>query len=449
MYRILVVDDEQHIRWVISRALKKDGYEVLEAENGEDCLKGLEKFCPHLVILDLKMPGMDGMELLERAKKSNKDLPVLMITAHGTIETAIQAMKAGAYDYITKPFDIDQLKLQVARALNMSSLVNEVKYLRDQLDSSFPDIMPCTENPKMLQIYNMVDKVADTEAGILLTGESGTGKEVIARLIHSKSSRRQKPFVSVNCAALPESLLESELFGYEKGAFTGAVARKPGRFEQAEGGTLLLDEIGELAPSMQAKLLRAIQDKAFERLGGTATLRVDVRLIAATNENLQRAIEKGNFREDLFYRLNVININIPPLRERKEDIPHLVKQFVAKYHQGSKRIEVAPETYEALLGYDWPGNIRELENCIERALIICDRSLILPEHLPFVVNSTAGAQRGAALHFPDEGIDLEQTEKQLIRIALQKSGGNQTRAAKLLGITRSALIYRMKKYGID
>jgi two-component system NtrC family response regulator len=306
-----------------------------------------------------------------------------------------------------------------------------------------------SDNPKMQEIYNMVDKVADTDASVLITGESGTGKEIIARLIHNKSNRKRKPFVSVNCAALPESLAESELFGHEKGAFTGAVARKPGKFEQADGGTLFLDEIGELDPAMQAKLLRAIQEKAFERIGGTITIRVDVRIIAATNKNIQLAIQKGSFREDLYYRLNVVHLEIPPLRERKEDIPQLVEQFISKYNRKNKRISVSPRTVEALLSYDWPGNIRELENCIERALIVCDGNEILPEHLPFSEVLTGGKYGSCIVYFPDEGIDLEKTEKELITLALKKSNNNQTKAARLLNITRSALIYRMKKYGLE
>ncbi|MBA1334200.1 MAG: two component, sigma54 specific, transcriptional regulator, Fis family [Firmicutes bacterium] len=449
MHRVLVVDDERHIRWVISRALKAEDLEVVEFENGTDFLENLEKHRPDLVILDLKMPGIDGLEVLRRVKERQRDLPVIMITAHGTIETAIEAMKMGAHDYITKPFDIDELKIQVSRALNMSNLVHEVKYLRDQLESSFSDIELYTKNLKMREIYDMVDRVADTEAGVLITGESGTGKEIIARMIHHKSSRRRKPFISVNCAAIPANLVESEFFGHEKGAFTGAVARKPGKFEQADGGTLFLDEIGELDPSMQAKLLRVIQEKSFERIGGTITIKVDVRIIAATNKNLQMAIENGSFREDLFYRLNVIHIDIPPLRERKEDIPRLVEQFAAKYKRKSSRIEVPPKTMEVLMSHNWPGNIRELENCIERATIVCDGDEILPEHLPFSNTAKAQEHKSSIVNFPDEGVDLEQIEQELIRTALEKSKGNQTRAAKLLNITRSALIYRMQKYGID
>lgn len=449
MHRVLVVDDERHIRWVVSRALKTEELEVIEFENGTDFLENMERHRPDLVILDLKMPGIDGLEVLQRVKERQKDLPVIMITAHGTIETAIEAMKMGAHDYITKPFDIDELKIQVSRALNMSNLVHEVKYLRDQLESSFSDIELFTKSSKMRGIYDMVDRVADTEAGVLITGESGTGKEIIARMIHHKSSKRRKPFISVNCAAIPSSLVESEFFGHEKGAFTGAVARKPGKFEQADGGTLFLDEIGELDPSMQAKLLRVIQEKSFERIGGTTTIKVDVRIIAATNKNLQLAIENGSFREDLFYRLNVIHIDIPPLRERKEDIPRLVEQFAAKYKRGSSKIEVPPRTMEVLMRHNWPGNIRELENCIERAAIVCDGNEILPEHLPFSNTSTAQEHKSGIVNFPDEGVDLERIEEELIRTALEKSGGNQTRAAKLLNITRSALIYRMQKYGIN
>jgi two-component system NtrC family response regulator len=447
MYRILIADDEPHIRWAITRTLKGENIEILETSNGKECLQKFDSFNPHLVILDLKMPELDGMQVLKSIKSKKEDVPVIIITAYGTIETAIEAMKSGAYDYITKPFDIDELKIHVFRALNMNRLEKEVRYLRDQLDERLSNTCLETSNPAMINLYRMIDRIACADTSVLITGESGTGKEIIAKLIHHKSGRGDKPFVSINCAAIPESLVESELFGYEKGAFTGALSKKPGKFELADGGTLFLDEVGELSLNVQAKLLRAIQEKAFERLGGTCTVKVDVRIIAATNKNLQKAVEEGKFRDDLYYRINVINLEVPPLRFRKEDIPRLVETFINKYQRGSKKISVSDEAVEAMLKYDWPGNIRELENCIERALIICDGDYILPKHLPFASNIRQD-QQNCIVYFPDEGIDLERVEKELIRIALRKSNGNQTKAAKLLNITRSALIYRMQKYNL-
>ncbi|MCL6634407.1 MAG: sigma-54 dependent transcriptional regulator [Peptococcaceae bacterium] len=447
--KILVIDDEEHMCWALERAMRQEGYQVFTATRGQQGLDLIREEAPSLVILDLKMPEMDGMEVLRRAKEMQPKLPVIILTAHGTIETAIEAMKMGAADFITKPFDLDELKIVIKKALMISQLVTEVSFLRSELAKRYGQIIGKSQAIK--DIVQLIERVAASNATVLITGESGTGKEVVAVSIHQSSPRRDMPFVAVNCAALPEHLLESELFGHEKGAFTGAVARKMGRFELADRGTIFLDEIAEMPLSMQAKLLRFLQEKTFERVGGTETIKVDVRVIAATNRNILEAIEKGDFREDLYYRLNVIPIHLPPLRERKEDIPLLAEHFLNKFQHTYLVNKISPAAMEMLCNYHWPGNIRELQNVIERAAIICQGSEIQPVHLPKELQMpqrTAPAANGLVINFPDEGISLEEVEKELIIKALEKSGRNQTRAAQLLGITRSALLYRMQKHGI-
>jgi len=447
--KILVIDDEEHMCWALERGLRQEGYQVLTATRGKEGLELIRKETPSLVILDLKMPEMDGLEVLVRAKDLLPKLPVIMITAHGTIDTAIEAMKLGATDYITKPFDLDELKLVVKQALMVSQLQEEVTFLRSELSKKYGRIIG---NSQAIQdVCTLVEKVADSNATVLITGESGTGKEVTALSIHQLSSRRDKPFVPINCAALPESLLESELFGHEKGAFTGAVARKLGRFELANHGTLFLDEITEMPLSMQVKLLRVLQEKQFERVGGTESIKVDVRVIAATNRDPIECIRKGTFREDLYYRLNVLPIHLPPLRERTEDIPLLVMHFLQKFNPSQEQL-ISPEAMGLLTSYHWPGNIRELQNVIERAVILSQGQEIKPHHLPKEIQKTdtgkGEAGQGLIINFPDEGISFEEVEKELIIKALEKSNGNQTRAAQLLGITRSALLYRAQKYQI-
>ena len=445
MYKVLVADDEPYIRWIIAKTLKEDCV-VHEAKNGKECLEQARRLGPDLVVLDLKMPGMDGLEVLARLKEEDPDLPVVMITGHGTIDTAIAAMKAGAYDFVTKPFDIDQLRIRLHQALRMKRLMKEVAYHRIEKSRQLEGAFMETKSPAMAQVYNLVDKLSDTEANVLITGESGTGKELIARMIHEKSPRQNGPLVAVNCAAIPENLVESELFGHEKGAFTGAVKSRAGKFEQASGGTLFLDEIGEIPPDLQVKLLRAIQEKQVERVGGTRSIETDVRLVAATNRDLETAMEQGRFREDLYYRLNVIRIDLPPLRERSGDIIGLARHFLNLKKRGPEPAQLSSEAEDMLLGHDWPGNIRELENCMERALIVSGGGTILPEHLPLSPGARRVVSREIPVAFPDEGINLEETEKALIRAALEKASGNRTRAAALLGITRSALLYRMDKH---
>ncbi|MGB9904115.1 MAG: sigma-54-dependent transcriptional regulator [Desulfotomaculales bacterium] len=445
--KILIIDDEQHLCWALEKAMRQEGYNAVCAFNGKSGLELIKKEAPSLVILDLKMPEMDGLEVLKKAKEIQPRLPVIILTAHGTIETAIEAMKMGAADYLTKPFDLEELKIIIKQNLLVSQLVTEVNFLRAELARKYTDIIG--ESKAIREVKNMIERVARSNATVLITGESGTGKEVAAITIHQKSLRKDGPFVTVNCAALPEQLLESELFGHEKGAFTGAVARKLGRFELADRGTIFLDEITEMPLSMQAKLLRVLQEKAFERVGGTETLYVDVRVIAATNRNLEKAIEEGKLREDLYYRLNVFQIHMPPLRERKEDIPLLARYFVEKFRPTYLVGKISAEAMELLVRYHWPGNIRELQNVIERAAIICQGNEILPEHLPKELLAVQKPPAGAIIYFPDQGICLEEVEKELILKALEKTGGNQTKAAQLLGITRSALLYRSQKYGIN
>ncbi|MCL6611070.1 MAG: sigma-54 dependent transcriptional regulator [Peptococcaceae bacterium] len=446
--KILVIDDEEHMCWALERAMRQEGYQVLTTTRGREGLELIKEEGPSLVILDLKMPEMDGMEVLKKARELNPKLPVIILTAHGTIETAIEAMKTGASDYLTKPFDLDELKLVIKQNLVMSQLMNEVNFLRSELTKKYRKMVG--ESPAIKEVTRLIEKVANSNATVLITGESGTGKEVAAVAIHQNSPRRDYPFVPVNCAALPENLLESELFGHEKGAFTGAVARKLGRFELADKGTIFLDEIAEMPLNMQVKLLRVIQEKSFERVGGNETLHVDVRIIAATNRDLTSAMEKGQFREDLYYRLNVVQIHLPPLRERKEDIPLLANFFLEKLRPTYLVNKISDDAMKLLCKYNWPGNIRELQNVLERAAIISHGNEITANDLPREFQAASVKSGGeTVVNIPDTGISLEELEKELILKALEKSKGNQTRAAQLLGITRSALLYRIQKHGLN
>jgi two-component system NtrC family response regulator len=447
VHKILIIDDEEHMCWALERAMKQEGYQVQTATRGKAGLELIKEESPSLLILDLKMPEMDGMEVLKLAKEINPKLPVVMLTAHGTIETAIEAMKMGASDYLTKPFDLDELKMVIKQNLVMSQLVSEVNFLRSELTKKYH--LMIGESPAINEVKRLIEKVSISNATVLITGESGTGKEVAALAIHKNSPRRESPFVPVNCAALPENLLESELFGHEKGSFTGATARKLGRFELADKGTIFLDEITEMPLSMQVKLLRVLQEKSFERVGGTETLHVDVRIIAASNRDLNKAIEEGRFRDDLYYRLNVIHMHLPPLRERKEDIPLLTEYFLGKLRPTYLVNSISDNAMKLLVRYDWPGNIRELQNVLERAAIISHGNEITVDDLPKEFQNTpAKSDRDMVVNIPDSGISLEGLEKELILKALEKSKGNQTRAAQLLGITRSALLYRIQKHGL-
>ncbi len=389
---ILVVDDEPNIRRVLEAVLAKDGHNVITAENGR---KGLDIISKDnsidVVITDLIMPDINGVELLAAAKEINPDMSVLMITAHGTIKSAVDAMKLGAFDYITKPFDLDEIKLVVKKALEHKDLFDENRELRTQLKRNYKFDNIIGSSPAMQEVFETIERVKDTKATVLIRGESGTGKEAVAKALHYNSIRADKPFVAVACVALSEQLLQSELFGHEKGSFTGAVGQKKGRFEMANHGTLFLDEIGDIPPTIQMMLLRVLQEREFERVGGTETIRVDIRLVTATNQALEKLVEEGKFREDLFYRLQVVTINMPPLRERKEDIPALVDHFISMYAQENNKsiTHASPEALELMTQYNWPGNVRELENAIERAIVLADNSakFITPDLLPPAVRN--------------------------------------------------------------
>lgn len=443
MYSIYVIDDEEYIGWLIKKAFSKKGYKVKSFLTGKEGIQEIEKETPDIVLLDIRLNDMDGIDVLKRIKDAEKSLPVIMITAHGTIEGAIEAMKLGAFFYLTKPFDIDELNMQVEKALEVERLKNEVDYLRLERDK---DLLVLNNSPIMRSVYNTVQQVAAVSASVLITGESGTGKEVIANQIHRLSARGGCPFIAVNCGAINENLLESELFGHEKGAFTGAIGRKLGKFELANKGTIFLDEIGEMSMSMQVKLLRVLQEREITRVGGETNIKVDVRIISATNKNIMDEIKKGNFREDLYYRINVVPIELPPLRERREDIESYVKFFIDKFSQG-RNIVISDEAMNLLKDYSFPGNIRELENIVERMVLLSTSDELQVSSLPKEVYRD-NKKEDSIIYFPAEGIDLENVEKSLIIKSLEFSNYNQSKAAKLLNITRSALIYRMQKYEI-
>ena len=446
--RVLIVDDEKNMRWVLNQALSGDGFEVVEAADGLEALASVAEQEPDVMVLDHRMPGKDGMEVLRKLRSKDMSFPIIMLTAHGNVATAVEAMKAGASEYLTKPFDLEELKLAIDKALKYSGMAAEVERLRSELDREYDVQGIVASDAGMLAVLETVQKVAPTMATAMIYGESGTGKELIARAIHNLSERASKPFISVSAGALPETLLESELFGYEKGAFTGAMTPKPGRFELANGGTMFLDEIGDISPATQVKLLRVLQERRFERLGGTRSIDVDVRVVAATNKDLQQLIADGDFREDLFYRLNVVPVTLPALRQRSGDIPLLVAHFLEKYKAGAKRISA--EAMEALIRYQWPGNIRELENTIERIVILSHGDEIRPADLPAEVRSglaSVGRVSGGFL-LPEEGVDLEEVELDLVRQALDRSGGSVPKAAKLVGLTAKTLEARMQRLGL-
>jgi len=458
---VLIVDDEVNIRRVLAAMLKREGYEITTAADGEQALAVLQKTPVHVVVTDLVMPRLGGMELLRRVSSDWPDVPVILITAHGSVDSAVAALKAGAFDYITKPFEQDELRKVIAKAARAHDLERQNVHA-NLLDGDRPPLVG--ESPSMKAIYEMIARVADSPSTVLITGESGTGKELIAKALHRGSSRRDRPLIKVNCAAIPKDLVESELFGYERGAFTGAVGSKPGRFELADGGTLFLDEIGEVPVEMQVKLLRALQESEFERVGGIKTLRVDVRLIAATNRDLKALIAEGRFREDLYYRLAVVPIALPPLRDRKEDIPLLVGHFIEKYDQrlGKRVEEVDAEAMELLRSYPWPGNIRELENLMERSVLFADGPVIHASSLPDALRETGPAPTplapvGAlgAIAAPSGASMKEivrqaqaELERELITRALEETAGNVTRAAKRLQISRKSLQVKMKELGL-
>jgi two-component system NtrC family response regulator len=449
--KILVIDDDTSLRRVLEYNLQTVGYAVTSVASGEEGLKLFADVSPDLVITDMKMPGMDGMQVLKTVKERSSETLVIMITAFGTVDVAVEAMKSGAYDYITKPFNRDELLLTVAKALQFKGLTTENRRLKDEISDKADYRTIVGSSKGMERVYAIVHKVADTEASVLITGESGTGKELVARSIHRHSGRIAQPFIAINCAAIPRDLLESELFGHVKGAFTGAIKDKIGKFQLAEGGTLFLDEVGELPLELQPKLLRALQEREVEPVGGTKTLRLDVRVVAATNLDIDKALTDGTFREDLYYRLAVIPIHLPPLRERCEDIVLLLRYFCAKH--GAGKVTFDKDALNSLCSYSWPGNVRELENLVERLLILRDGDVITRADLSDKIlaggiATGVSVQSGSIITLPDEGYSLEQLEREVVVEALERSLWNQTAAARFLRVPRHTLIYRMEKYGI-
>mgnify|MGYP006266898193 CR=1 FL=1 len=446
-FNVMVVDDEKNIRAGLGKAIELDGHNVYLAEDGQQAWGTVEEEEIDLIIADLKMPRMSGEELLRRVTQSYPTLPVIILTGHGTIENAVQAMRDGAYDFLTKPVNLDRLSLLVKRALSTRELSLQHRALQQELEQKRQFANVIGKSAEMRHIFDVVRQVAPTKASVLITGESGVGKELIADAIHTMSNRSEKPFVKVHCAALSESLLESELFGHEKGSFTGAVARKRGRFELAHTGTVFLDEIGEINQNVQIKILRVLQEKSFERVGGEQTLSVDTRIISATNKELKAEIERGRFREDLFYRLNVVNIHIPPLRERKEDIPLLVSAFVKEFAaENDKPVEgIDPKARSILYNYSWPGNVRELRNCIESAVVMSKDHVITADDLPPSVTADTESNYVRI----ELGMSMEDAEREIIRANLASQNGNKSRTAEILGIGRKTLHRKVAEYNIE
>ena len=444
---ILVVEDEEKLRRVIELQLKTAGFEVDQAATAEDAQRLADR--ADLVLTDLRLPGISGVELLANLRAQNSHTPVIVMTAFSTVETAVEAMKAGAVDFLPKPFSLDHLMTVVNKALEMRTLRDEVRELRAELSQRYEFDNIVGRSPAMREIFATITRVAPTRATVLLCGESGVGKDLIARAIHHHSPREGKPFVKINCTALPENLMESELFGYEKGAFTGANTSKPGKFEQADTGTVFLDEIGDVPPGIQVKLLRILQEREFERLGSNKVRHIDVRVLAATNVDLRAALEQGTFREDLFYRLNVLPINIPPLRDRKEDIPFLAQHFVKKLKKdlGTPVESISEAAIQRLLEYHWPGNVRELENVLERSMVLAGGAVLEAEDIK--LDTAPKARAAVAGAFLPEGTTLDEYEQAIIREALQRANGNKSQAARLLGLTRNALRYRLSQMGIE
>src|SRR5271154_890903 len=451
MATILIVEDEAKMRRLLELNLGEDGFETRSAADAEAGLDLLLREPVDLVLTDLKLPGMGGLEFLHAVKRANAALPVIVMTAFGTVETAVEAMKAGASDYVLKPFSLAEMRMVVHKELDVRRLREENRSLREQLGKryEYPNIV--ARSPKMQEVLATVERVAPTNSTVLIGGESGVGKDLIAHLIHQRSRRSGGPFIKINSTAIPENLLESELFGYEKGAFTGAATSKPGKFELADKGTLFLDEIGDVPPAIQVKLLRVLQEREFERLGGTRTIKVDVRLLAATNRDLRAALEDGTFREDLYSRLTVVPMDFPPLREHKEDIPGLANLFLARFAEDSggeeKITGISPAAMQLLVGHYWPGNVRELQNVIERACALASGSQL--ELADIQLDSPRNRSGTAPDRFLPDGMTLDQWEDEMIREALKRAGGNKSQAARLLGLSRIALRYRLSKIGIE
>jgi DNA-binding NtrC family response regulator len=464
MYNILIIDDTESIRDSLSLFFTDEGFHVASAPDGETGLDMLKREKFDIYLVDLVMPGMGGLEVLKEAVAGNISVPCIVMTGHATVQTAVDAMKLGAFDYVTKPFMYEELLINIRRALDISKLQRENEMLKKQLKREYDLHGLIGTSPQIQKLHKYIEKIADTESTVLIYGESGTGKEIVAKTIHFNSSRSSKPFIPLNCAAIPKDLLESELFGHEKGSFTGAHTTRVGRFELADGGTLLLDEIGELHPNLQAKILRVLQEKEFERVGGTKTIKSDVRILAATNKDLLKATKEGTFREDLYYRLNVIPLHIPPLRERKEDIAVLLEHFMSDVCRRKKKkpLTVCPSVMEHFMNYSWPGNVRELENLIERLVILDDDGLVSRDDLPerFFEAAPTGESRDAeslpgprpGVILPPDGLEInayiDSIERDLILQALERAGGVKKNAAALLGLNRTTLLDKLKKKGI-
>jgi two-component system nitrogen regulation response regulator GlnG len=467
--RILIADDEGGLRWVLEKGLRQAGYDVTAVKDGDSAVRAYEAQPFDLVFLDVKMPGMDGLTALGRLRTLKKDAQVVMMTAHGTMDTAIQAMQKGAYDYLAKPFDLDEAVLLAERALAAARLTEEVVRLKSGLREVWEFGALIGRHPRMQDVYKTIGRIAGSDVTVLLRGESGTGKELVARAIHHYSRRAGRPFVAVSCAAIPGTLLESELFGHERGAFTDAKERRLGKLELAHGGTFYLDEVGDMPIDLQTKLLRALQERTIERVGGNESIRIDVRVLAATNRDLETLMKEGKFREDLYYRLNVVTLHLPPLRDRRRDIPLLVEHFLAKHGEELGERGVAPDALDRLVGHEWPGNVRELENVIQRAMVMATSGVILPEHLPIGPVSAAASVavdatleeliekklldcvRGLRSHTSANLYDLMigLIEKPLLRAVLRETSGNQVRAAQILGINRNTLRKKLTEHGID
>jgi len=445
--KILLIDDDVNLCQVISYQLKKMEYKVDVANSGGEGLERYRQGNYDIVLTDIQMPDISGIQVLQEIRKQNKEVVIILITAYGSVENALEACRMGADDYITKPFGQEQLLFVIEKAVRLRNLQTENQNLREELSDKFRFENMVVNSPAMENVVQMAGKVARSDATVLILGESGTGKELLARAIHYNSSRAAKPLVTVNCPSIPDTLLESELFGHVRGAYTGAIKDRKGKFEMADGGTLFLDEIGDLREDVQAKLLRVLQEHEFERLGESTLIQVDVRLIAATNKNIEKLVSTGKFREDLYYRLSVVPITIPPLRERKEDIPYLVEFFLERY-QPDKKVTVDSEVLEILKTYNWPGNIRELENVIERALVLSGKPGISPQDLPAHLTKPSSVSNSDSDKDLFSDLSLDNLEKKAIQIALQKAGGNQTKAAKFLDIPRHVLLYRLKKFNI-
>ncbi len=448
--RILVVDDESSHRQMIEAVLSAEGYEISQADDGQTAIVAVEDRFYDLVIMDIRMPKISGIEALKKIKAISPGIPIIIMTAYASVGTAVEALKAGAYDYLIKPLDIEELKILVAKALRFRQLEQENVYLKERLNDRFDFSKILGRSPAMNSLFETMALVAPSEATVLIVGDSGTGKELIASAVHQNSPRKDRPLIKVNCAALPETLLESELFGHEKGAFTGAIARKQGRFQLAHKSSIFLDEIAEMAPATQAKILRVLQEREFEPVGSSQTIKVDTRIIAATNKNLEEEIKAGRFREDLYYRINVVTLVVPPMRERREDIPLLADFFLKQYAEKNNRPikGFTPRAVDLLMRYDWPGNVRELENVVERAVIMARGDMITPLEFPDVLQDLDEEAKASPLALT-AGRSLKEVEKVMILRTLEETGGNRTHAARSLGISRRTLQLKLKEYGIN